>query len=139
MLPNKLAFVDIETTGMRSFYDRILEIGILRVENNEVTKTFKSLLNPQSYIPSEITMITGITARDIENAPTFRQIKDAILEILDDCVFVAHNARFDYGFLKSEFQRENHSFSSKHFCTVRLSRALYPQQSHHNLDSIIQR
>jgi DNA polymerase-3 subunit epsilon len=139
MLPEKIAFVDIETTGMRSFYDRVLEIGILRVENNQITQTFQSLLNPQTYIPSEITHITGITTTDIENAPTFRQIKDDVLEILDDCVFVAHNVRFDYSFIKNEFQRLNHTFSPRHFCTVRLSRALYPQHSHHNLDSIIER
>src|SRR5437868_4812001 len=139
MLPKKLAFVDIETTGGRSFYDRVLEIGILRVEENQIVKTFHSLINPQAYIPPEITLLTGITARDIENAPTFRQIKDEILETLTDCIFVAHNVRFDYGFLKNEFQRENISFKSKHFCTVRLSQILYPMHRHHNLNAIIER
>lgn len=139
MLPTKLAFVDIETTGMRSFYDRIIEIAIIRVEGNKITRTFHSLINPQSHIPPEITFLTGITAGDLENAPTFRQIKDDILETLSDCVFVAHNVRFDYGFLKNEFQRLDLSFSSKHFCTVRLSRALYPKFSRHNLDSLIER
>lgn len=139
MLPDKLAFVDIETTGMRSAYDRIIEIGILRVENNKLVKTFHSLFNPQTYIPAEITKLTGISGADLENAPSFRSMKDEILETLADCVFVAHNVRFDYSFLMNELRRENITFSSKHFCTVRLSRLLYPAHRHHNLDALIER
>lgn len=139
MLPRTISFVDIETTGGRSFYDRIIEIGIIRVEDNEIVKTFRSLINPQGHIPREIELLTGITSGDLENAPTFREIKDDILEILADSYFVAHNVRFDYGFLKSEFKRENISYSQKHFCTVKLSRLLYPAFKHHNLDSLIER
>jgi DNA polymerase-3 subunit epsilon len=139
MLPSKLAFVDIETTGTRAFYDRVIEIGIVRVEDNKITQEFRSLVNPQTHIPPGIRLLTGIMPQDLENAPTFRQIKNDILEILHDCVFVAHNVRFDYGFLKNEFGRHDISFSSRHFCTVRLSRALYPEFTHHNLDSLIQR
>jgi len=138
MLPNKIAFVDIETTGMRSSHDRIIEIGILRVENNQLVNTFQSLINPQAYLPKEITGLTGITAKELENAPTFRSIKDEVREILEDCTFVAHNVRFDYGFIKNEFLRENFTYSAKHFCTVRLSRLLFPQWQRHNLDALIQ-
>ncbi len=137
MLPSKLAFIDVETTGTRASYDRIIEIGIIRVENNKLVKTFQSLINPQSYLPKEITMLTGITPQDIENAPTFRSIKDEIHEMLTDCTFVAHNVRFDYAFLKQEFLRESVIYSSKHFCTVRLSRILFPQWERHNLDAVI--
>lgn len=136
-LPDKLAFVDIETTGMRSSYDRIIEIGILRVEDNELVQTFHSLINPQTYIPKEITSLTGIRGEDLEHAPTFRAVKDEIIEILADCTFVAHNVRFDYGFIKHELMRENVTYNAKHFCTVRLSRLLYPHWSRHNLDAII--
>ncbi len=139
MLPEKIAFVDIETTGGSAFYDRIIEIGILRVENNKLVKTYHSLINPQAHLPKEIELLTGITPTDLESAPTFRTVKDEIQEILSDCYFVAHNVRFDYGFLKSEFKRENITFSTKHFCTVRLSRLLYPRFKHHNLDAIIER
>jgi DNA polymerase-3 subunit epsilon len=138
MLPTKLAFIDVETTGARASYDRIIEIGILRVEDNTLTKTFQSLINPQSYLPKEITMLTGITQQDIENAPTFRSLKNEIFDTLKDCTFIAHNVRFDYAFLKHEFLRENITYSSKHFCTVRLSRILFPQWKHHNLDALIQ-
>jgi len=137
MLPSKLAFVDIETTGIRSSYDRIIEIGILRVEDNQLVDTFQTLINPQSYLPKEITKLTGITQQDIETAPTFRSIKDQVMQMLADCTFVAHNVRFDYAFLKHELLRENISFSAKHFCTVRLSRILFPQWQRHNLDAVI--
>lgn len=139
MLPNKLAFVDLETTGTSAAYGRIIEIGVLRVENDVITKTYHSLINPQRYLPPEVEMLTGITIHDLENKPTFREVARDILEILDDCIFVAHNVRFDYSFLKHEFLREQISFSTKHFCTVKLSRLLYPQAAHHNLDAIIQR
>src|ERR1700722_6781047 len=113
MLPSKLAFIDVETTGTRASYDRIIEIGILRVENNKLVKTFQSLINPQSYLPKEITMLTGITQHDIENAPTFRSLKDEIVEMLEGCTFVAHNVRFDYAFIKHELLRENIPYSAK--------------------------
>ncbi len=138
-LPQKLAFVDIETTGGRSSYDRIIEIGIVRVENDTITDTFTSLINPGTYIPSEIKQLTGITEKDVATAPSFYEVADRVIEILKDTVFVAHNVRFDYGFLKSEFKRLERSFSQKHFCTVRLSRALFPHERHHNLDSLISR
>lgn len=139
MLPQKIAFVDIETTGLSNSHNRIIEIGIIRVEDNEIVQTYHSLINPQTHLAPEIEMITGITAKDLENAPTFRNIKEEILEALIDATFVAHNVRFDYGFLKNEFKRENISFSSKQFCTVKLSRYLYPSEKRHNLDAIIER
>ncbi len=139
MLPDKLAFVDIETTGTSARYGRIIEIGIVRVEDNKVVQTYRSLVNPETHIPPEIEMLTGITAQDLEGQPLFRHIHKDILEILVDCVFVAHNVRFDYGFLKYEFNRENIDFTLRHFCTVKLSRLLYPRMTHHNLDAIIER
>lgn len=139
MVPQKLAFVDLETTGTSAQYDRIIEVGILRVEDGIVTDTFSSLINPQLHIPPYITTITGISAEDVSHAPSFASVADEISNILDDCVFVAHNVRFDYSFLKHEFARTDKQFSKRHFCTVRLSRLLYPQHKKHNLDSIIER
>lgn len=139
MLPDKLSFVDIETTGTSARYGRIIEIGILRVEEGKIVKTFNTLLNPETHLPPEIEMLTGISTTMLENQPTFRQIKDEILEILIDSVFVAHNVRFDYSFLRHEFKRENIDFTCRHFCTVKLSRTLFPNEQRHNLDSIIER
>lgn len=138
-LPEKLAFVDIETTGGRALSDRIIEIGIVRVENNKVVHKYQTLLNPDTYVSPFVEQLTGITTKDLEHAPTFYEVKDEILEALDDSIFVAHNVRFDYGFLKNEFKRHLVDFSAKHFCTVKLSRTLFPDKPHHNLDAIIER
>ncbi len=139
MLPEKLAFVDIETTGTSLTHDRIIEIGILRVRNNRVINTYESLVNPQTSLPPFIELMTGISNSMLEDAPTFSRIKHDILQLLEDSIFVAHNVRFDYGFLRHEFHRNGHSFSQKHLCTVRLSKLLYPRFKRHNLDSLIKR
>lgn len=139
MLPQKLVFIDTETTGLSVSHDRIIEIGIVRVENNEVVAEYESLINPESYLSPFITSITNITEGDLAKAPTFYAIKKDIYDLLKDAVFVAHNVRFDYGFLRNEFRRVDMKFTAKHFCTAKLSRSLFPQHHHHNLDSIIER
>lgn len=139
VLPDKLCFVDVETTGGSLNYDRVIEIGIVRVEDHQVVKTFQSLINPNKYLPPEIELLTGITAADLDGAPSFYQLKSEIKDILKDCVFVAHNVRFDYSFLKNEFKRFDIEFNPKQICTVKLSRKLYPDMPRHNLDALIER
>lgn len=138
-IPSKLAFIDIETTGNSPLYDRIVEIGILRVEDGKLTKTYSTLLNPETYLSPFIENLTGIDKNELENAPTFQEVKHDIYDMLADCVFVAHNVRFDYGFVKSEFKKHEMSFSAKQFCTVKLSRHLFPEYTRHNLDALIER
>lgn len=137
--PTPLAFVDIETTGGSATIDRIIEIGVLRVEEGVITQTMKTLVNPHTYLPAFITEMTGIEPSDLQEAPSFRDIMQELYEILEGSIFVAHNARFDYGFIKNEFKRHNYTFTAKVLDTVRLSRLLFPQHSRHNLDTIIER
>ncbi len=139
MLPQKLAFIDVETTGLSITHDRIIEIGIVRVEKNKVVEKFTTLVNPLVHISPTITHITGIRKEDLEDAPLFEDVKEKVKELLEDCVFVAHNVRFDYGFIKNEFRRTGSNFSSKMLCTAKLSRTIFPQYQHHNLDAIIER
>jgi len=139
MLPSDIAFVDVETTGLSVTYDRIIEIGIVRVTDNSVTDKFSTLINPQMYISPLISQITGISKKDIKNAPLFEDVEKDVAKLLDGCVFVAHNVRFDYGFIKNEFRRCDMPFSTKMFCTAKLSRSLFPHERKHNLDAIIQR
>lgn len=138
-LPKNLTFVDIETTGGSIIADRIIEIGILKIRNNKLEKTYETFLNPDRSLPDEIQLLTGITSADLEKAPSFFDIKDELSEYFDDSIFVAHNARFDYGFLKQEFLRYGIKFIPRQLCTVKLSRLLFPEHRHHNLDSIIER
>ncbi len=134
-----LAIVDVETTGGSPVYGRIIEIGIIRVKNNTIVDSFETLVNPQMHVPPEISMLTGIDLNVLENAPTFYSIKDQIYELLDGAIFVAHNARFDYSFIREEFKRVELRFSARQLCTAKLSRKLFPSFKHHNLDSIIER
>lgn len=139
MISQALSFVDVETTGSRINHDRIIEIGIVRVEKGKVKKKYKTLINPQSYISPFIEDITGIRAKDLEDAPLFENVAQDIWDVLNDSIFVAHNVRFDYSFIKNEYRRLGIPISLKQFCSVRLSRLLYPHEHHHNLDSIIER
>ncbi len=135
----RLAIVDIETTGLRFSTDRIIEVGVIVVENYKVINTYSTLINPGESIPARITEITGIATHDVKGAPTFADIAQSLLEILADCIFVAHNAAFDYGFMQAEFARLNQQFHPSALCTVRLSRKLFPQFHRHSLAHIIER
>lgn len=134
-----LVFVDIETTGGSHVSSRVLEVGVVRVENNHIVATYKTLLDPGSPVPSIITRLTGITSADVVGAPTFEQIAAELKEILDGAVFVAHNVHFDYGFLRMEFERLGVPYHPKLLCTVRLSRRLYPEVRGHKLQDLIDR
>jgi DNA polymerase III subunit epsilon len=134
-----LSFVDVETTGTNAVNGRIIEIGIIKVYEDRVVTEFESLINPELRIDPFIEQMTGIGLADLENAPVFAEVKDQIYEILYDSIFVAHNVRFDYSFIKNEFRRHEVSFKARHFDTVKLARTLYPGHSHYNLDAIMER
>jgi len=134
-----LAIVDLETTGGEPARDRITEIGVIAVDGFEVSSEWSTLVNPGAAIPAPIQALTGITSEMLAAAPRFGELAGALHERLAGRVFVAHNARFDYGFLRREFERAGIRFLAKTLCTVRLSRRLYPAHSGHNLDSLIER
>ena len=134
-----LAIVDLETTGASPLEDRVIEIGVLRVERGRVVATLSSLIDPERPVPADITRLTGITDADLAGAPTFGQVRAEVQALLHGCVFVAHNVRFDYGFLRQEFARAGRDFSASLLCTVRLSRRLYPEHRLHGLSHLIER
>lgn len=131
------AFIDVETNGLSPTRGQIIEIGIIRVENGVVTDTYKTLVKPARPVPHMITSLTGITEEALDGAPAFEEIALRVRELLEGAIFVAHNARFDYGFIKNEFLRLDIPFSAKTLCTVKLSRSLFPKQREHNLDALI--
>src|SRR5690349_3886530 len=121
MFAPAIAFIDLETTGTVATRDRITEIGIVRVEDGELVEEWSTLVNPECSIPEEIQALTGITNAMVREAPTFDRVRREVFERLEGHLFVAHNARFDYGFLKNEFRRVEMAFSADVLCTVRLS------------------
>ena len=124
--------------------DRITEVGIVRVDADARggpprVHEWSSLVDPEVPIPAVIQALTGITDAMVAGAPTFSAIAADIEERLADCVFVAHNARFDHGFLKHSFARIGRPFSARPLCTVRLSRRLFPDVQGHGLDAVVAR
>ena len=138
-LPPDLVFVDLETTGGNAALDRITEVGLVRIRDGELVDEWSSLVNPERTIPSYIEAFTGISSAMVADAPRFAEIAALVLHKLQGAVFVAHNARFDYSFLRGEFQRVDRHFSAKVLCTVKLSRRLFPEFVRHNLDAIMER
>jgi len=138
-LDSPLAIVDLETTGAHPVYDRVTEVAVIEVEDGEVQDEWSTLVNPECAIPAAIQALTGITNDMVAGAPTFGRLAVELHERLTGRVLVAHNARFDYGFLRREFQRAGLQFRAQTLCTVKLSRRLYPEHARHNLDSLIAR
>jgi DNA polymerase-3 subunit epsilon len=144
-LPRDLVFVDLETTGGNAAFHRITEVGIVRLQDGEVVEEWSALVNPECRIPSYIEAFTGITNEMVADAPRFAELAAVIRAKLGadgarrTPLFVAHNARFDYSFLRTEFRRVDVPFAAKVLCTVKLSRRLFPEFPHHNLDAIMER
>lgn len=120
------AIVDIETTGGYADNHRITEIAIYHYDGLQIKNVFHSLLNPGRKVPQFITGLTGITSKMVEEAPEFSEMADEIFSYLKDRVFVAHNAHFDYSFIKKEFETIGVNWQTKKLCTVRLARKIIP-------------
>jgi DNA polymerase-3 subunit epsilon len=139
MLYQPIACVDVETTGTNPLHDRITEIGVVEIDPDGSVHEWSTLINPGIAIPPFIQNLTGISDAMVADAPVFADIAGELQRRLSGRLFVAHNVRFDYGFIRNEFKRADLPFRADTLCTVRLSRRLYPQHYKHNLDSLIAR
>ncbi len=136
---DKLAFIDLETTGANPVSDRITEIGLVEVDASGKATHWSSLVNPEVAIPAFIQSLTGISNDMVSRAPAFAELARELFERLQGALFIAHNARFDYGFLRNAFSAAGFAFRADVLCTVKLSRKLFPEHKRHNLDSLITR
>ena len=129
---------DLETTGAKAPPCRITEIGAYRVRNGKVAEEFHTLVNPETSIPPFITSLTGISQDMVKDSPVFRDVASQFLEFIGDSVLVAHNARFDMGFLNHEIGRvyEDYRVWNPSLCTVQLSRKLLPDIENHKLNTV---
>ncbi|MBI4205761.1 MAG: hypothetical protein HY527_12105 [Betaproteobacteria bacterium] len=139
MLDQPIVFLDLETTGATAAHDRVTEVGLVEVDGGRVSGEWSTLVNPGIGIPPVIQALTGITNDMVARAPGFDTISRELEHRLEGRLLVAHNARFDYGFLRSEFQRAGIRYRSRVLCTVKLSRRLFPQHDRHNLDALMAR
>ena len=99
------AIVDIETTGGSAKKHRMTEIAIIHHDGEKETARYETLINPEMLIPRSITTLTGITNEMVADAPKFHEVAKDIWDWTEGRVFVAHNASFDYGFIREHFSR----------------------------------
>jgi DNA polymerase-3 subunit epsilon len=132
------AVVDVETTGMRAAgADRITDIAVVLVKGMRRELLFDSLVNPGVPIPWRIMGLTGITDAMVRGAPPFSAVADQVIQVLSGRVFVAHNARFDWGFVSAEVRRARDlALDGPRVCTVRLARRLLPELPSRSLDAL---
>lgn len=135
----KFAIVDIETTGGNAIQDRITEIAIYIHDGERIIDEFSSLINPERFIPPYISRLTGIDNEMVADAPRFFEVAKDIVQITEGCTFVAHNAQFDYGFIRQEFKSLGFTYSRDHLCTVRLSRKILPGHPSYSLGNLCSR
>ncbi len=136
-METKYAVIDIETTGGLPQRDRIIEIGIILYDGEKETGRFGSLIDPGISIPPQITRLTGITTEMVSGQPKFYEVAKEIVQFTQGAVFVAHNVRFDYNFIREEFSRLGYTYTRKQLCTKRLARLSLPGLGSYSLESLI--
>ena len=132
----QFAIVDIETTGGNPSNSKITDISILIHDGEKILDEFSTLVNPEMGIPPFIVRLTGISDQMVASAPTFPEIAKKIIEITENCVFVAHNVQFDYTMLRSEFKRLGYTYTRPNLCTVKTSRMIFPGHESYSLGKI---
>lgn len=135
---NGFAVFDLETTGLNPKRgDRIVQIAVNIVDKNfNIVEKWDSYINPERQMGS--TRIHGITSEKVQDAPTFKEIAPKILEVFKNKTLVAHNYKFDGGFLETEFNKIGQSFKhaeKPHFCTKENAILWLPQIILHTLSN----
>jgi len=130
------AIIDIETTGLSPIRDRITEIALYVHDGKQVIEEFTTLINPERNIPSHITRLTGITNEMVQDAPKFWEIAKDVVMLTEGKSFVAHNATFDYNFIRNEFKSLGYDFKRDRLCTVKLSRKIIPNHKSYSLGKL---
>ncbi|MEO8203939.1 MAG: exonuclease domain-containing protein [Betaproteobacteria bacterium] len=134
----RIAFVDLETTGLGPSTHRVAEIGVVTLDPDGTQAEWTTLVNP-GRLPRAQRAVDGVTDRELYAAPRFAEVATHLAGLLAGRMVVAHNARFDYAFLKAEFTRAGVPFEAPALCTVMLSRKLFPHEANHHLDALIER
>lgn len=115
----RYAVIDVETTGFSPVRDRIVEVACVLIDGREIAATWSSLINPRREIPPYASAVHGIFQRDVLDAPDLPSVTPALLQLCAGRTIVAHNARFDLGFLPILCEHNV-------ICTVRLARRFFP-------------
>lgn len=133
-LLNDYTVIDIETTGHSFKYDEIIEIGAIKVRNNEIVDQYNQLICPSFVIDQFITDLTGITNEMLENQPNISEIKNDFLSFIGSDALLGHNIRHDLKFLEINLNEE---LLNERIDTLRFSRKIYPTLPHHRLSDMV--
>lgn len=130
------AIIDIETTGGNASRERITEIAIYIHDGKSIVNEYSTLVNPECKVPPFVARLTGISDEMLVDAPKFYEVARNIVEITEGCTFVAHNAAFDYSFIKQEFLNLGYKYKKPVLCTVKMSRKLLPGHKSYSLGNL---
>ncbi|RIU96199.1 ATP-dependent DNA helicase DinG [Oceanobacillus picturae] len=134
----RFVVIDLETTGHSAVKrDKIIEVGIVVIEENEVVDSYGTFLNPGKSIPEFISSLTGIRDEDVKDAPTFEERAEEIAALFEDSYLIAHNVPFDMGFINAEFAAVGRELLQNPVLdTVELARVLYPKAPSYKLGQL---
>lgn len=130
------AIVDIETTGGFGAKNKITEIAIIIHNGVKELERYSTLVDPQAFIPKNITALTGISNEMVEGAPPFYEVAKTVWEMTEGRIFVAHNVGFDYNIIRNEFSELGAKFQRKKLCTVRLAKKIFPGKPSYSLGNL---
>ncbi len=133
---NSYIAFDLETTGLRPTYDRILEIGAVKVEDGEVTGTYETFIDSGVSIPERIVELTGITEEMVAGSPGLKEAVEGFLKFAGDGVLLGHNIQFDYSFMKRNVVNLGGTFERSGLDTLAIARICLPQLEGKSLDRL---
>lgn len=129
--------LDVETTGLSPQHGaRIIEIGAVAVENSQCVAEFETLIDCGVAIPRAAWEVHGITAEMLDGQPAPEEALSSFMDFAARSTLVAHNAKFDIGFLRHELGRLGMGMYNRYVCTLQMSRRLYPQLPNFKLDTV---
>ena len=135
-LDTEYCVLDLETTGISYKTEKITEVGIIKYKNGEVIDEFECFVNPEKPIPPKVVEITHITDDMVKDAETIDKVIPKIIDFIGDSVLVAHNADFDIGYLKYNFEKYGYKLENTYIDTLRLAKAIFPDLKKYKLGLI---
>ena len=130
---NDYCVLDTETTGLSSYYNEIIEIGILKVRDNKIVDRYSQLIKPDYEIDPFITSLTGITNEMVKDMPAINFVMSDVLSFIGGDVIIGHNTSFDIRFLNAGFNIE---LDNKYMDTMQFAKKLFPELNHHRLSDL---
>lgn len=138
LLEQEYVVFDTETTGFTPYSDQMIEIGAVKIKNGVITDRFDELINPGRELPRKIVELTNITDEMLEGKDTEENVTKRFKEFIGDLPLVAHNAKFDIGFMSAAYNKYNlGEFKNTVLDTMSMARMLYPGWKNHKLSTLV--